>query len=120
MAEKMVSISKFDKEIAELQKDILDKTACVEQINSRKAIILERQKYQVDDVKKHNNLVNLKETELKINNNLIDDYLEMVNSPFVSKFISLKNRSFTYEEEKYYCCFGFVAYLHNSTDLFFE
>ena len=36
---------------------------------------------------------------VKINNNLIDDYLEMVNSPFVSKFISLKNRSFTYEEE---------------------
>ena len=77
-----LKISEFDKEIAELQKNILDKTASVEQINSRKAIILERQKYQVDDVKKHNNLVNLKETELKINNNLINDN---------NKLSSLKN-----------------------------
>ena len=33
---------------------------------------------------------------VKINKDLIDDYLKMVNNPEVSKFISLKNRSFTY------------------------
>jgi len=36
---------------------------------------------------------------VKINKDLIDDYLKMVNNPEVSKFISLKNRSFTYDEE---------------------
>ena len=36
---------------------------------------------------------------VKINKNLIDDYLKMVNNIDVSKFISLKNRSFTYDEE---------------------
>ncbi len=74
-----LKLSEFDKEISDLQKSILDKTASVEQINSRKAIILERQKYQVDDVKKHNNLVNLKETELRVNNSLISD-IDKLNS----------------------------------------
>jgi len=36
---------------------------------------------------------------VKINKDLIDDYLKMVNNPEVSKFISLENRSFTYDEE---------------------
>ena len=81
-----LKLSNYDKEINDLQKAILDKTSEVEQINSRKAIILERQKYQVDDVKKHNNLVNLHETELKINNNILSDN---------EKLTSLKNE---YEE----------------------
>ena len=81
-----LKLSNYDKEINDLQKAILDKTSEVEQINSRKAIILERQKYQVDDVKKHNNLVNLHETELKINNNILSDN---------EKLTSLKN---DYEE----------------------
>lgn len=68
-----VQLNSFDEEITKLQQQILKKTSDVEQINSRKAIILERQKYQVDDVKKHNNLISLKETELKLNNGLIND-----------------------------------------------
>lgn len=68
-----LELNNFDSEIAKLQQQILTKTSVVEQINSRKAIILERQKYKVDDVKKHNNLISLKETELKLNNDLIND-----------------------------------------------
>ena len=34
-----------------------------------------------------------------INKQLINDYLEMVNSQEVSKYISLKNRIFTYDDE---------------------
>lgn len=36
---------------------------------------------------------------INVNKDLINDYLEMINNPEVSKFISLKNRSFTYDEE---------------------
>ena len=36
---------------------------------------------------------------INVNKDLINDYLEMVNNPEVSKFISLKNRLFTYDEE---------------------
>ena len=89
-----LKLSGFDKEIGELQKLILDKTSEVEQINSRKAIILERQKYQVDDVKKHNNLVNLKESELKINNSLIsdNDKLNSLKIEFDDNIVKYKNQ----------------------------
>ena len=36
---------------------------------------------------------------VKVSLDLIDDYLKMVNNHEVSKFIFLKNRSFTYEDE---------------------
>ena len=36
---------------------------------------------------------------ININKNLVNDYLEMVNNPEVSKYISLKNRIFTYDDE---------------------
>ena len=36
---------------------------------------------------------------VKVSLDLIDDYLKMVNNHEVSKFISLKSRSFTYEDE---------------------
>lgn len=36
---------------------------------------------------------------VKVSLDLIDDYLKMVNNQEVSKFISLKNRSFTYEDD---------------------
>ena len=36
---------------------------------------------------------------INVNKGLVNDYLEMVNNPDVSKFISLKNRIFTYDNE---------------------
>ena len=36
---------------------------------------------------------------ININKALVNDYLEMVNNPEVSKYISLKNRIFTYDDE---------------------
>ncbi len=58
----------MDKEIAFNQEKLLALTTLVEQINSQKQIILERQKYKVSDAKLHNNLVNLKEEELNLKN----------------------------------------------------
>ena len=63
-----VKITNLDKKIKELQDKLLVVTEKVEQINSQKNIILERKKYQVDNFKLHNNIIDLKEQESKIKN----------------------------------------------------
>ncbi|HIS90051.1 MAG TPA: AAA family ATPase, partial [Candidatus Faecisoma merdavium] len=72
-----VKIEEYKKNIVDLEVDIkkyqdylIKLTSDVEKINSRKAIILERQKYNVKDSKVHENLVLLKEKELKLNTEL--------------------------------------------------
>lgn len=68
---KIVSLKKeiisLDEEIASITKIFLEQTKEVEQASSKKAILLERQKYEVSDTKIHENIVSLKEEQLKIN-----------------------------------------------------
>lgn len=73
-----VKIDNLNSDLTEKQKELLDATTKVEKINGRKNIILERKKYEVDNTKLHNNLVELEERKLKIetdiastNNNII-------------------------------------------------
>lgn len=63
-------INKLDNTIAELQNKLIEKTKQVEIINSDKNILLERKKYEVEDSKLHTNLVELKEQELKYQNEI--------------------------------------------------
>ena len=65
-----LQISELDKKIHTLQTELLDMTSNVEKINAKKQIILERKKYEVEDIKLHNSLINLKEEELNLNNNI--------------------------------------------------
>ena len=97
-----LELNNFDSEIAKLQQQILTKTSVVEQINSRKAIILERQKYKVDDVKKHNNLISLKETELKLNNDLINDEnkLNRLKKEYQTEFAKYKEQENVIDAQK--------------------
>ena len=53
-----------------LQQDLLKKTEEVEKINSEKNILIERQKYAVADTKLHNNLIELREQELKLSKDI--------------------------------------------------
>ena len=62
------NINSLDNEIRKEQSNLIELTTKVEQINSRKNIILERQKYSVADSKLHDNLVLLKEKELNLKN----------------------------------------------------
>ncbi len=62
----------LDNEIKKYQDYLIKLTSDVEKINSRKAIILERQKYNVQDSKVHENLILLKEKELKLTTELND------------------------------------------------
>ncbi len=56
-------ILEIEKEISNLNNQLFKLTKEKEEANSRKKIILERQKYKVDDSKYHDNLVSLKETK---------------------------------------------------------
>ena len=61
------NIASLELEIKKQQDYLINLTSEVEKINSRKAIILERQKYNVTDSKVHENLVLLKEREYRLN-----------------------------------------------------
>ena len=84
-----LNISNLTNLISELNQKYINQTREVEKINSRKNILLERQKYDATDAKLHNNLILLKEEKIKIEseiNNLkntielkqeeLNDYLE--------------------------------------------
>lgn len=72
-------ISKYDVKIKDKQNELIDLSMQCEKINSEKNIILERQKYKVEDVKLHNNIVNLKEEELNLSNLITDINLDIKN-----------------------------------------
>jgi len=65
-----VKINKKDSELREFNSKLLSITEEVEKINSKKNILLERKKYQVDNVKLHNNIIALKEEEASTNNDI--------------------------------------------------
>ncbi|MBQ9318904.1 MAG: chromosome segregation protein SMC [Bacilli bacterium] len=66
-------ITSCQMKISQLQKFLLDSTANVEKINSRKQIVLERKKYEFDNTKLHDNLINLKEKQLDLTNEIDDN-----------------------------------------------
>ncbi len=63
-------IQKLEDQISILTKDLLEKTTQVEKINSEKNILLERKKYEVEDQKLHDNLLQLKEQQLKLESDI--------------------------------------------------
>lgn len=62
--------TELENKIKENQQKLLELTELSEKLNSQKKIILERQKYEVNDTKLHENLVSLKEKELKVQNDI--------------------------------------------------
>lgn len=68
-------------------------TTKVEKINSQKEIIIERKKYEVDNVKLHNQVLELKEEQLSVSNN-IDDIKLVINNLKIkyNDLNSIKNR----------------------------
>lgn len=63
--------NKIQNEINNGNRILLEKTKEVEKINSRKNIILERKKYEVEDSKLHQNLIDLTDKEKKLENECI-------------------------------------------------
>jgi len=79
----IVEYKQKEQEISEkinaLQKALLEITTKAEKINSQKEILLERKKYEVDDAKLHSTVLELKEAELKYENELKSYELEIEN-----------------------------------------
>ncbi len=65
-----VKITDTDEKIKEMQAKVIDLTEKSENLNSRRMIISERKKYEVDDAKLHENILRLKETELSLSNEI--------------------------------------------------
>lgn len=65
-----VRITKLETDLTELQNELLEMTKMVEQLNSRKNILLERKKYEVEDQKLHQTLISLKEQQLGLFNKM--------------------------------------------------
>lgn len=63
-----VKLNEFDQKISNLQLQLIEQIKKVEKINSEKNILLERKQYEVDDIKLHNHLLELKEEGLKLQN----------------------------------------------------
>lgn len=63
------SLSTLNDTLYKKQEELVKITSLTEKLNGEKNIIGERKKYEVDDVKLHNNIISLKEEELKLNNN---------------------------------------------------
>jgi chromosome segregation protein len=65
-----LELSKLEEQIQIKSKELIDITTKVEKLNSQKQITLERQKYSISDDKINSNIIELKEKELKIKNEL--------------------------------------------------
>ena len=96
-----LEISKLDNDIKEKQNNLLEITKKVEKINGQKQIILERKKYEVDDIKLHNNILELKESLLKIDNeiNIVNNDLKVFDDELIK--INLKYKEIDDEISKY-------------------
>ncbi len=63
-------IASLDEQIKIMQNKILELTTLSERLNSQKKLINERQKNKVEDARLHDNILNLKEKQLNIQNNI--------------------------------------------------
>lgn len=66
-----LEINKLEETLSIKQKELLEITTKVEKINAEKQIITERQKYNVEDSKLHNTILELKEKKLSLKNEIV-------------------------------------------------
>ncbi len=72
-------INKNFEQIKKTQNEILEYTTKAEKLNSRKDIITERKKYEVEDTKLHNTIIELKEKEGQIKNEINSLDTDIIN-----------------------------------------
>ncbi|MBR3209383.1 MAG: AAA family ATPase [Bacilli bacterium] len=98
-------ILKIDNEIRIKQEEILKTTALAENLNARKQIINERKKYEVDNAKLHDTVVELKEKQLTTENEINSlkneiDYLKKDLTEINEKIKQEENKLKIQQEEK--------------------
>lgn len=70
LSKKKLDLSKLNELLYKKQEELLNVTSTVEKLNGEKNIVSERKKYEVSDIKLHNNILMLKEEKLKLNNQI--------------------------------------------------
>lgn len=90
-----LKISNYEADIKKTSQELIDITQKAEQVNSQKNIILERQKYKVEDSKLHQNIINLKEEVLTLNNDINTINLELtdLNSKYNTILVKIKDET---------------------------
>lgn len=85
-----------------LQSELLTKTSAVEKLNSEKTILTERKKYEVEDVKLHNNIIDLTENELNLKNKIngLEDDIKNIKDQIKTLSISKEETSLVLENYK--------------------
>ena len=91
------NINKLNLLISNKQQELMDITTKSEKINSQKEIILERKKYEVDNVKLHNQVIELKEQELKLQNDI--EALKLNISNLVNNYNNLNTNKESLDKE---------------------
>lgn len=91
-------ISALEAKINEETKRFVEQTSLVEKASSKKTILLERQKYEVSDLQIHQNMVALKEDEMRIR--LEMSSLEAEKERLEKEIHSLEDEEKSKEEEK--------------------
>ena len=87
LLEYKIKETELENKIKEEQTKLLNLTELSEKLNSQKKIILERKKYEVDNSRLHENLIELKEKELRLENeqNLSHKEIEMISKTVEEK-----------------------------------
>ncbi|MBR3362362.1 MAG: AAA family ATPase [Bacilli bacterium] len=73
-------ILKLEEKINKIRNNILELTTKAEKLNSRKTIITERKNYEIDNAKLHSKLLELKETALKLKNEIESKETDIINT----------------------------------------
>lgn len=93
-----VALNNLDVKIKQNQTELIKLTTKAEKLNSQKNITIERQKYNVDDSKLHETILNLKEKEMSLKNMIHLSEVEIENTKKELDNLSNKNK----EEEDIY------------------
>ena len=117
-----LKIAKLDESIRATQNELLEVTGEVERLNSKKTLVLEREKYNVDDSKLHDNIVNLKETLLKNENTLKEIERDMAENHSKLKDLDSKINEYNniinkYKDDKFKLESELSIYVKDETKL---
>ena len=102
LSKKKLDLSKLNEILYKKQDELLNITSLVEKLNGEKNIISERKKYEVEDIKLHNNIILLQEEKLKMSNSisLLESEIKLLEDEKTKNNIILNELSISLNKHK--------------------
>ena len=96
-----LELLKLEQEISLKSQELLKTTESISSLEANKQVIIERKKYEVDDVKLANNIIDLKESLLELENNLTANKTELtsLNNKLVEVFAKKESILVDYKKD---------------------